>query len=100
MPLRYGIESVGRWVLIRNDEIGDYLRGLRHSLNDLIPALASIVDMLTLFTDSLKEDNCYFPEVQRIEEKMQTILSTAQEITLENQRALRAEPTRLAFARN
>jgi hypothetical protein len=86
--------------MIRNDEVGDFLKGLRHSLDDLIPALVSIVDMLTLFTGSLQEDHFYFPEIQRVEEKMQTILSSAQEITLGNQRAIRTDPDRLAFVRN
>jgi hypothetical protein len=86
--------------MIRNDEVGDFLQGLRHSLDDLIPALVSIVDMLTLFTGSLQKDHLHFPEVRRVEEKMQTILSSAQEITLGNPRALRTEPDRLAFARN
>lgn len=86
--------------MVRNDEVADFLKGLRHSLNDLIPALASIVDMLTLLADDLKEDNFYFPEVQRIEEKMQAILSTAQEITVEQRRAMRTETGRLVFAQN
>jgi hypothetical protein len=86
--------------LVRNDEVGDFLKGLRHSLHDLIPALASIVDMLTLMADDMKKDNFHLSEVQRLEGKMQAILTTAREITLEKQRTARTETDRLMFARN
>jgi hypothetical protein len=86
--------------LARNDEVADFLKGLRHSLNDLIPALSSIVNMLTLMAIDMKKDNFHLSEVQRLEEKMQAILTTAREITLEKQRAARTETDRLIFARN
>ena len=86
--------------MVRNDEVGDFLKGVRHSLHDLIPALASIVDMLTLLADDMKKDNFHLSEVQRVEAKMQSILTTAREITLEKQRVTRTETGRLMFAQN
>ena len=86
--------------MVRTDEVGDFLTGVRHSLHDLIPALASIVDMLTWLADDMKKDNFHLSEVQRVEAKMQSILTTAREITLEKQRVTRTETGRLMFAQN
>lgn len=69
--------------MVKEDEITDFLKDVRRSLKQVVAPLATIIALLDLAAACLKEDSPHFSEIQKLEKKLQEILTTAQEIVEE-----------------